>query len=173
MREILFRGKRTDNGEWVYGAYCKHDTVKICFSTDDAKTKHLIIVDGFCDWGFEPPLAGYEVIPETVGQFTGLLDKNGTMIFEGDIVLSQEYGTHDYSKKKKVKRFEGVVYYYVGSGTGFCNKETGEWNDRRDYSAEWRVRIDDKERHSKYRHGVWGDFYDCEVIGNIHEQGVQ
>ena len=151
-REILFRGKRVDNGKWVQGyVYQIWERVYILWGMTNGVPNMI------------------EVIPETVGQYTGLTDKNGAMIFEGDIVLSQEYATHEFSKKKRVKRFEGVVYYYVGSGTGFCNKETGEWNERRDYSAEWRVRIDDKERSSKYRYGVWGDFYDCEVVGNIHD----
>ena len=86
MREFLFRGKDVDTGKWVYGGYCKHDKVKVCFTTDDPKTKYMIIVDGSCDWGFEPPLQGYEVDPNTVGQFTGLTDKTGKLVFEGDIV---------------------------------------------------------------------------------------
>ena len=67
MREIIFRGQRADNGEWVYG-----------FLTKMWGEYH--IVDG------NNENSAYEVIPETIGQYTGIINKNGKKVFEGDVV---------------------------------------------------------------------------------------
>lgn len=93
MREILFRGKRVDNDEWVVGDLI-HRQIWNC-----SLTIIRVSDDGFDHY------EEFEVKPETVGQFTGLTDKNGKKIFEGDILRGFAYPFVKDRETQAVKEF--------------------------------------------------------------------
>lgn len=81
MREILFRGKRMDSGNWIYGSL-------VVRQKEDGGKKYFIS-------GFEPFSKAAEVQGETVGEFTGFLDTAGNAVFEGDVVEDLAYGSYE------------------------------------------------------------------------------
>lgn len=105
MRDILFRGQRIDNGEWVYGYYAEfhnHPTV------DMPNSCQIFVPDEnayFC--GSAIGGLWHAVEPNTVGQFTGVCDWNGTKIFEGDIVREASL-ERDYAVEFKDGCFRGA-----------------------------------------------------------------
>ena len=132
MREILFRGQ-PKKGEWIYGAYYHQKE----FYGD--KTDFHYIIES-CDQLEDNMMNFSGVIPETIGQYTGLTDKNGTKIFEGDIVKVQD-----------------DIF-----GSPFCNGITGKV-----VYAETAFFIEPKNpMESQW---LYNECAVYEVIGNIHD----
>lgn len=131
MREILFRGKRKDNGEWVEGGFfewLKQPYIVANITDSSAKTN-------------------YEVIPETIGQYTGLTDKNGKKIFEGDVVATKyKLGRGGY--------YVFEVYYNENLCQFALTINSGSYTKNKQY--DW-LQLTELKANK------------IEVIGNIHD----
>ena len=97
IRDIIFRGKRIDNGEWVEGYLYEHEPALGGIASENdvpEPSKWFIARTGFADWNMPRPVEFVEIDPSTVGQYTGMKDKNGKKVFEGDIVRKTNEGRH-------------------------------------------------------------------------------
>ena len=139
MREILFRGKRTDNGEWVSGYYvCKK---RPYFKDEGVNLEHLVcrnleIENGDCKQFVDTIMTTHVVDPETIGQYTGLTDVNGNKIFEGDLCLCDRNISKHIDKKVFEIKFDPEAGFFGESDTSnICPS----------------------------------DFYMCEIVGNVFD----
>lgn len=89
-----FRGKRKDNGEWAYGDLIVEEAPLQCLANEREPDKYYIGKSGFADWNMPRPYETVEVIPETVGMWTGKEDINTVNVYEGDLIKGDGYGPY-------------------------------------------------------------------------------
>lgn len=142
-REILFRGKRLDNGEWVEGSLLK--------VTINGKTAHLIFADNFTLVGNDVKALSHALVdPDTVGQYVGFSDSNGKRIFEDDIVRKtfRIRGEPGFVEDQVLLWAGGAVVEFV------YVQSIGEWTSDFEPTNDFRgSRV----------------ISNAEVIGNIHD----
>jgi uncharacterized phage protein (TIGR01671 family) len=151
MREIKFRGK-TQDGKWVYGDLIHSGTDTIAILELDAPCLELVV----------------DVVPDTIGQFTGVLDKNGKEIYEGDVLSVREWKNlafglfnHDEMKDLSLDDCKGELLKNI--------KSLVYWDEGSMLATE-------QNGCSYYMCSFWREntlitqpIFDIEIIGNIHD----
>ena len=135
MREIKFRGKRVDNGEWVYG-YLQKQAVEGA--------------EYYITWPCTELINNCRVvIPKTIGQFTGLYDKNDTPIYDGDIIdIHQTINGYNQFV---------IEYKDYGFSTKYYNQKENKAIRWYEYDLDELFDVNESEK-------------ELEVIGNIHDK---
>ncbi|MCK9370068.1 YopX family protein [Candidatus Dojkabacteria bacterium] len=157
-RIIKFRALGKYQDEWFYGFYVS--------MAGEHKTLHFIY-SGQIDTGVNGFLHRTRVQSETVSEFTGLQDKNGKDIFEGDIIQT-EMSNRPFSQKAKFKKINFIVEWEAGR-----NEANIKFNPIMGANSTWFNSypqfIAREIGRSNFACCAWSQFHNCEIIGNIHQ----